>query len=66
VQVKIKDLKHFIDDDNPDIYSWDKGDCSLVGLIRVLMVQEIRKAKKDPYESRWEEMLNYLENNREA
>ena len=22
---------------------WDKGDCSLIGLIRILMIQEIRK-----------------------
>jgi hypothetical protein len=27
--------------------SWDKGDCSLVGLIEILLYQEIQKHKKE-------------------
>lgn len=63
MQIQIKDIEKFIDDDNPDIYTWDKGDCSLIGIIKILLIQEIKKAKRDIYESRWTEMLSYLENN---
>jgi len=64
-QIRIEDVVEFLDGNNPDYYSWDKGECSLVGIIRVLLIQEVRKARKDPYEDRWEEMLSFLEENKE-
>ena len=43
-------LEELLDLDNPDIKrlydSWDKGDCSTVGLIEILLVQEIAKHKQ--------------------
>ena len=34
-QITIKDIEKFINDEtfNSDYFNWDKGDCSLVGLI---------------------------------
>ena len=66
-QITIKDIEKFINDEtfNSDYYYWDKSDCSLVGLIIVLLKQEIRNARKDPYEYRWEELLKFLEENKE-
>lgn len=44
-------LESFVDKNNPEIFnlwmSWDKGDCSVVGLLEILLHQEIKKHKKE-------------------
>jgi hypothetical protein len=44
-------IEELLDLDNPKIktlyHSWDKGDCSLIGLIEILLVQEIDNHKKE-------------------
>jgi hypothetical protein len=42
---------------------WDKGDCSLIGLIRILLIQEIRKeikSRKGYYDGQYEDLLEAL------
>jgi hypothetical protein len=42
--------------------SWDIGDCSSVGLVRILMINTIKEYQKDCYiESGFENILHYLE-----
>jgi len=45
------DLEFFIDKKDPEILNlwmaWDKGDCSVVGLLEILLHQEIKKHKKE-------------------
>jgi hypothetical protein len=62
-QVKISDVEQFINTEsfNSEYYSWDKSDCSLVGILRILLIQEIRKARQDQHEYRWSELLEALE-----
>jgi hypothetical protein len=47
---KIEEILKLLDKDNYEIEcmyrSWDKGDCSLIGLIEILLYQEIQKHKK--------------------
>ncbi len=45
-------IETLLDLDNDELirqiyYSWDKSDCSLVGLIEILLFQEIQKHKKE-------------------
>lgn len=44
-------LEAFIDKNDPEIVnlwrSWDKGDCSVVGILEILLYQEIKKHKKE-------------------
>jgi len=48
-ELKHKQIEELLDMENSNIRnlhnSWDKGDCSLIGLIRILMIQEIQKEK---------------------
>ena len=44
----IESLLDLYDNDIKTLYhSWDKGDCSLVGLIEILLYQEIKNHKKE-------------------
>jgi len=44
----IENLLDLEDDDIKRLYmSWDKGDCSIIGLIEILLLQEIEKHKKE-------------------
>jgi len=44
-------LESFIDKTDPEILNlwmtWDKGDCSVVGLLEILLHQEVKKHKKE-------------------
>jgi hypothetical protein len=45
--------------------TWDKGDCSLIGLARILLIQEINKEIKIRgvhYDGQYNELLNCLYN----
>ena len=46
----IKDIEKLLNFEDAQIRglynSWDKGDCSLIGLIEILLVQEIENHKK--------------------
>ena len=44
---------------------WDKGDCSTVGLARILLIQEILKEshkRKEQYDGQYDELLDSLLN----
>jgi hypothetical protein len=62
------DIENLLDLENPEIKtlynSWDKGDCSMVGLIRILMIQEIHnhiRVNDIYYDGMYDEMLENLE-----
>ena len=62
-QIKIADIEPFINTDgfNREYCSWNQSDCSLVGIIRVLMIQEIKREHKDPYrQNEYQEWLDGL------
>ena len=43
--------------------TWDKGDCSLIGLIRILLIQEIEKEIKNRgefYDGQYDDFLNFI------
>jgi hypothetical protein len=48
---KIEEIEKLLNLDDYEIYdlyrSWDKGDCSLVVLIEILLFQEIKNHKKE-------------------
>jgi hypothetical protein len=48
---KIEEVEKLLNLEDHEIYdlyrSWDKGDCSLVGLIEILLFQEIKNHKKE-------------------
>lgn len=48
---KIEDIEKLLDFDNPEIKrlynSWDKGDCSLVGITQILLFQVIEQHKQE-------------------
>jgi len=53
--------------EDPEIHSlwmgWDKGDCSIVGMIRIVMIQEIKKHIKENgihYDGMYDEILESL------
>ena len=63
MQIKIQDIEKFIDNENfnPDYYNWDKSDCSLIGLLKILLKQEIIKEKTNTYyEQKYENLLSAL------
>ena len=44
---KITELLNFEDKEIKSLFnSWDKGDCSKIGLIEILLYQEIKKHKE--------------------
>ena len=44
----IEKMLNFNDPKIKELYnSWDKGDCSLIGLIEILLIQEIVKHKEE-------------------
>jgi hypothetical protein len=49
--VEIKDIERLLDLNDPEIMSmyrsWDMGDCSLIGLIEILLLQVIKKHKQE-------------------
>lgn len=63
-QISIADLEKFIDMNSSEYWTWDKSDCSLVGLIRVLLIQEIKTAKKDPWNTTFDDLLKVVEENK--
>lgn len=64
---KLLDLNR---DSTKSLYgSWDKGDCSLIGLIRILLIQEIEKEINERgiwYDGQYDEILNNLYKNYET
>lgn len=48
-QVEISDIEKFVDTESMDYWSWDKGDCSLIGILKLLLVQELKREAKDPW-----------------
>ncbi len=66
-QITISDIEPFINTDefNPEYCSWNQSNCSLVGIIRVLMIQEIEREHKDPSrQNEYQEWLDGLLNKR--
>ena len=61
-QVQNDDLLNFIDiESSDDYYSWDKGDCGTVGLIVVLLKQELIKLYNTPYgDQEHQELYEFL------
>jgi len=55
IEIKRDDIERLLDFEDEDVKgfyrSWDKGDCSVVGLIEILLFQEIKKhkASNGPY-----------------
>lgn len=49
-ELKRDDIENLLNLEDYDIkrlyMSWDKDDCSIIGLIEILLLQEIRKHKK--------------------
>ena len=67
--MKRSDIENLLDLDNKEIQqlymNWDKGDGSLIGLARMLLIQEINKAIKidgHHYDGRYNELLTSLYN----
>lgn len=67
--MKKDDVEKFLNLDINEIQemymSWDKGDCSLIGLIRIFMIQEIKKEIKRRgvhYDGQYNELLDSLYN----
>ena len=65
--IKRETAEKLIDMDDPEIRSlwmgWDKGDCSTVGLARILIIQEIKKHIKENgqhYDGMYDELLESL------
>ena len=50
IAISYEDIEKLLDLDNSEIKtlynSWDKGDCSIIGLIEILLFQEIKKHKE--------------------
>ena len=45
---KIESMLDFTDDEIKSLYySWDKGDCSVIGLCEILLYQLIKKHKEE-------------------
>jgi len=68
--MKTSELDKFIDINSDKIRSlygtWDKGDCSIIGLLRILMIQEIEKEINDRgqyYDGQYDEILLSLHKN---
>lgn len=61
----IEGLLNLSDDNIRSRYGgWDKGDCSLIGLIRILLIQEIKKeisVRGDYYDGQYDEFLKTLD-----
>ena len=67
--MKRTDIENLLDLDNKEIQQlymcWDKGDCSLIGLARMLLIQEINKAIKidgQHYDGKYDMLLTSLYN----
>lgn len=65
--MKREEIEKLLDLNIPKIKTlymgWDKGDCSLIGLIRILMIQEIEKeikSRKGYYDGQYEDLLKAL------
>lgn len=63
----IRDIDKFIDLSDDEIrnlyFGWDKGDCSVVGLLKILLIQEIKHEIKERdvhYCGEHDELLNAL------
>jgi hypothetical protein len=50
LKCQIDDIYDLVDMEDEDvksaIYRWDGGDCSLIGIIEILLLQEIKKHKE--------------------
>jgi hypothetical protein len=50
-ELDCEDIENLLDLENEKIkrlyMSWDKGDCSVIGLIEILLLQEIENHKKE-------------------
>ena len=58
------DIEKLLDFSEPEIdslyRSWDKGDCTIIGLARILLIQEIKKEIQDRgeyYDGQYNELL---------
>jgi len=67
---KIDKVEELLDMNNENIkslyMSWDKGDCSTIGLIRILLIQEIEKEIKNRgvyYDGQYDKFLDGIKNN---
>jgi len=62
----VENILELLDLENPEIsslyYSWDKGDCSLVGLSKILLIQMIKDRQSIPnYDGEYDTILQALE-----
>ena len=67
--MKRDDVENLLNLENTEIQglyqSWDKGDCSIIGLARIFLIQEIKKEIKirgQHYDGQYDEILNSLYN----
>ena len=67
--IKRETIENLLNMNDPEIkqlwMGWDKGDCSIVGLVRILMIQEINKHIKENgiyYDGMYDELLDSLYN----
>ena len=48
-RISIKILEQYVDMESTEYRSWDKGDCSLPGLLKLLLIQELEILCRDPW-----------------
>jgi hypothetical protein len=67
VPVKIEDIEHLIDRNDPEIASdyhgWDKGNCNIVGLTALLLKQVILEeigSRGEFYDGEFDDLLKKL------
>lgn len=67
METKRNDIEQLLDFESSYIRQlygiWDKGDCSVVGLARILLIQTILEeiqTRKDFYDGQYDDLLNSL------
>ena len=69
MKIMIDKIEELLNMENPTTrlnwMCWDKGDCSKVGIVRILLIQTIEeeiKERGDYYDGCYDELLNSLNN----